>query len=897
MTPSSRHNLLWLLFVVFTVFNTRAVAQNQAQSPISKNYTNITLENILKDLNQEYNTNIYWLKGLFSNELIDYNAQNATPEQVINDLISTMELRLINYRNGAYIILRNETQDDYFDELKSKVNQSNISTDTEVASIILKGESINGANEISGMVNDGLSKEEIIGAQIDVDGKPMTTTNIDGKYNIKLTKGAHNITINYLGYKSYSQGINIEGKVTFDIILEKDAKVLDEVTIVGEGADIAVRESQIGVARIDVKNLDKLPLFLGESDVVKAVLINPGVSSIGEGASGFNVRGGNVDQNLVLQDDAILFNSTHALGFFSTFNSLLIKNAKLTKGNLAASQGGRLASVLEVGMKDGNKNKVIYKASITPITATVSIDGPMSKNSQFLVGFRSTYSDYIFGLFQDEALKNTSAGFYDINAKYTHKIGDNTLTASGYFSKDRFSYNNQFGFDYKTSFVQASWQRLISDKKYFRFALVGSDYDSGQSNFQGLSPSEFRNRIKYLKFTSKYSYQSKKVNIDGGLSSVFYQVSPGSISPIGTESAAIFQKLDDERGIESAAYLHAEIKLTEWIDFIAGVRLNMYNSVGPATLFTYRDNIIKASNIIDTTYATGIIKTYIIPEPRVSIKINTGENSSFKIGYAKTSQFINQIFNTDTPAPSSQWQLSNNIIEPTRADNYSVGFFQNLDKNNWELSLEAYYRNILNVYDYKDFAQLFANPHIETELLPGIGRTQGVEISAKKNVGKFNGIMSYTFSNSSYKIAGINQGEWYRTNFDKPHNLTFILNFQPIERRTFTFNFTYGTGRPSTAPVSNYLTKDNIYVPVYSDRNQIRIPDYHRLDVSYNFARSHNKAAKVLTSWTFTIYNVYGRKNPFSVYYTRGFNNTPQANRLAVVGTVFPSISFNIEFL
>jgi CarboxypepD_reg-like domain/TonB-dependent Receptor Plug Domain len=864
---------------------------------ISERYTNTTVENVLLDLKVKYKAKIYYQKEKLPLSRSDYNWTNANLTTVLQELIVRSDLEVIIYRETSYVLIPKSEEVKVIDNIKEQIEKDNILAKNKGS--VLK---INGTNTtkpkgiLSGKIVDEETKDEIIGAPVLINGKLICTTDEKGAFQLTLGKGVNLIEVTYLGYADYSRLIDINGDVNFSIRMVKDAQLLDEVTISSVASDAVVKENQIGVNRLDIRSLEKLPTFLGERDVVKAILLNPGVASIGEGSSGFNVRGGSVDQNLILQDEAILFNSSHALGFFSTFNADMIKSAALSKGNISAAYGGRLASVLDVTTKDGS-DRLKYKVSMNPIAGSGSIEAPLGKNSQIIAAVRSTFSDFIFGLFSQPELKNSSASFYDLNAKYMYKHKKSVVTISGYLSKDDFNYNQKFGFDYGTKILQASWKKLLNDNTTNKLSLVWSDYYSNQFDYDGQKASVFSTNIKYLKAHDKFTAKYKNVLIESGVSSIFYITSPGELNPLRDTSAVVSQKLEKERGVESAVYISTEFKIAPWLEVVTGFRLNHFAAIGPKNIFVYEDGFINESNIIDTLQMNGILKSYLNPELRLSAKITISNSASLKIGYSKTSQYINQIFNTDTPAPSSQWQLSNQLLSPGQANNFSAGFFQNLNNNNWELSIEAYYRDILHTYDYKDFAKLIVNPHIETELLAGSGRSKGLELSIKKNKGKFNGFLSYTWSQALLKVEGINDGNWYRSNFDKPHNLSLILNYQPIERRTFTANFSYSTGRPTTPPISNYTTPDNIYVPIYADRNQLRIPDTHRLDLAANFGRSHNRAAKIKTSWTFTLYNVYGRKNPFSIFYTRGFRNVPQANRLAVIGTVFPSLSFNIEFI
>jgi len=863
---------------------------------ITATYENLTLEEILIDINKTNYKSIYFLKSDLPILRFTIQFKNKPLSEIVNQLSKMTNLDFVSYRENIYFLMSKSKSDNLQDEMMEKIKQAEYLADNREEIIEIKGTPLKlNQNMLSGKVIDLVNSEGIIGATVIVNGVPTATTDENGTFNIYLENGINIIELSYIGFARTTTSFKIKGKAEYTFKIEKENQLLDEVVISSVAKDLAVKETQIGINRVDIKSLERLPTFLGERDVVKALLLNPGVSSIGEGASGFNVRGGNVDQNLILQDDAILFNASHALGFFSSFNADVIKSATLHKGALGASFGGRLASVLDINTRDG-ADQLKFKLSVSILSVTGTIDAPLGKNSNLLLSGRTTYSNFIFKLFPQSAIKNSKAGFYDFNAKWTLKSGKSLWTVSTYISSDGFVYDKQFGFDYTTKVAQLSWKVPLSTNVSNKLALVWSDYVSNQNDFTDQLASQFRTQISYFRFHDKLTAKMGKSIINAGLSSLYYKTLPGEFLPLNDSSLRKSEKLEVEKGIESALYINSETSLSKYFDIVVGIRLNHFVSIGPRNIFVFKDDIFTESNIIDTVLINGILKTYFNPELRFSGKINLSKNSSFKLGYARTTQYINQLFNTDTPSPSSQWQLSNQAIKPSQADNYSAGYFINLNDNKWELSVEAYYRNSIRVYDYKDFAKLFVNPHVETELLEGSGISKGIEWSMKKNKGKLNGFFSYTYSSTNYTIVGINNGESYSSNFDKPHNLTLVLNYQPIERRTFTANFSFSTGRPTTAPISGYQTQEGIYVPIYSGRNELRIPDTHRLDLSANFGRTHNKVARFKSSWTFTIYNVYGRKNPFSVFYTGGFRNIPQANRLALVGTIFPSLSFNVEF-
>lgn len=884
-----------LPFIILLFSMTGYTQSNEPKVTI--NYQNLSPENIINDISKKYSVPIYFKSSDLPLSTKSLNAKDKNLSEILKELIAGSGMEVVFYR-GAYFLIFQNKDDLKKDVINEEILKSQTLADFTGKTIKLQGTtSKTGKNTLNATIRDADTKEEIIGAAVSVNGKVRTVSDADGKISLNMNKGMNAVQISYLGYKTVMLNFDITGEADYTIRIEKESQVLDEVVISGTGAGTAVKETQTGVNRVDIKALEKIPTFLGERDVIKAVLLNPGVSSVGEGASGFNVRGGNVDQNLVMQDDAILFNSSHALGFFSTFNADMIKTATLHKGAFNAQYGGRLSSVLEVQTKD-QADKFRLKGNINVLSTTGTAEIPLSKGSSLLLSGRTTYSDLLFKVFKQPEIKNSAAGFYDLNGKLNIKTGKTMISLAGYYSSDNFKYNNEYGFDYSTKIAQATVRTLFNDNVTNRFSFVWSDYISNQSDFGSQLSSIFSTKIKYLRGHNKLSFKIGNILTDAGINTTIYNVSPGEFNPLSPESIRKPEKLAEEKGIESAAYISSEIPVTDWLEILLGARLNQFQARGPKEIFQYKDGILLEENITGSEIKEGTLKTYWNPELRSSLKLNLSSVASFKVGFGQTSQYINQLFNTDVPTPSSQWQIVNHIFEPGLSNNYSAGIFFGSQNNTWEISVEAYKRDLRNIYDYKDYAELFVNPHIETELLKGIGETKGIEFSMKKNKGVFNGFVSYTYSSTKYKIEGINKGDWYFANYDQPHNVSLVLNLQPIEKTTFTANFTFRSGRPTTAPISSYVTFDGVYVPIYSERNELRIPNTHRLDLSANFGKTHNRSAKLKTSWTFTIYNVYARKNPFSVFYNRSIKDvpTPQANRLAIIGTIFPSLSFNIEF-
>lgn len=835
------------------------------------------------------------------NKSISVDKQDLS--SALSALLENTFYDFVEYRGYGFVVLdKTILEQEYSAEFYSALSGQDEQDENSMVIGSFNQLGADGMGTLNGIVRDAQTGEPIIGATISVTDTDIgTATDFDGSYEINLPAGQHQIVINFIGYEDNYKAFEIRSDGSLDVDLDKGAIELDEVTISARAADASVENVQIGVQSINMSTIKKLPTFMGEVDVIKSFLLQPGVGSIGEGASGFNVRGGNVDQNLIMQDETFIFNSSHSLGFFSTFNSDLINKVDLYKANIPAQYGGRLVSVMDVEMKDGNFESFKIKGGVGPISSKVSFEGPVIKDKVSIIGgFRSSYTGWLLSLMQEPELQKSSSFFYDGNFRITAKPNANhSITLSGYSSKDDFVYNDEFGFDYQTQFAELSYGLILGKNIFSKFTVVGSRYDSNQADFDGIDASTINTTVDYLKIKENIKYIPNEVTeFNVGLSSITYDIGPGDRSPLGELSTISPKILEDEKGRESAVYANAKFALTDVLEVSGGARFTYFQYLGPKTEYQYSDESQPSvETITGTELKTGTIKSFTALEPRVSMRLKLTDETSLKAGYSRTSQFINQIFNADSPTPTSQWQLSNRYIDPLKSHNVSIGYFKNFNDNIWETSFELYGRKIDQLYDYRDFADLLINDHIETELLNGEGRAYGAELSIKKNKGIMNGWLSYTYAKSERQIADINDGEWYPSNFDKTHDVSLIFNYNPNQRNTLTANINYSTGRPTTPPVGNYRSSGGLIVPIFSERNALRIPDYFRVDLSYTLGQGYKVDQKFRTSWTFSIYNLLGRKNPYSVFFTQAPFNLVQANKLSILGSVFPSLTINFELL
>ena len=891
--------------IIFLSITISLWGQSLDQTRVSGQFENRPLKEIVQQLATDRQLRLFFANDSLLSQSKSIKFDEVPFDQALTQLFEGTLLDYLIYRSYALIIgPRSKLNQSYSAEYYTRFEEIVSEVANAEETIIGNKELLQpfGVVNLIGKVVDYLTGEEIVGASVILrDSSGMTITNSSGEFQLQVLTGKQSLLVQYIGYDQFHINLRVYSDDNIEVGLSKNVLNLEEVTIEAVAEDDNIQSVLIGVTRLDMKGIAKIPVFMGEVDIEQILLLQPGVSKVAEGSSGFNVRGGEVDQNLVMQDEGFLLNSSHALGFLSTFNPDMVQSVVLYKGTMPAYYGGRLASVLDVRMRNGDYQRVRLKAGISPITGKVNLEAPIIKHkSSINVGVRYNYADILLKLGNSPDVRESSSFFHDAQIRYAHKLNENnSLELSIYSSDDKFRFSNDFGFDYQTLLGQVTFKSQINERLFSNLSLVASQYKSSRSELEESVASRLDNAVSYFKIKEHLTYTlSDRLKLDGGLSSIYYEVDPGSIVPTSDFSVVKPKALENEQGLESALFLEAGWMQSPDLSFTAGLRAVFYQYLGPKTVYQYQEGApISVENIQDTLYFNNgtVIENYSSLEPRFSFRYRLGTSESIKGGYSRTVQYINQISNFTAPTPSSVWQLSNTYIQPTKAHNFSLGFFKNYQSNLWETSVEGYYRSMDHLFDYKDFAELNVNDHIETELASGKGRSYGLELSIKKKRGPFNGWISYTLSRTERQVKEINHGDWYLSNLDKTHNISLVGIFEFNERHSLAINFNYATGRPTTAPIGSYLNENGLIIPIYSDRNQIRIPDFHRLDISYTVGQGYNKSKKIKTSWSFSIYNLYGRKNPYSVFFVQKPFNFPTANRFSVLGSVFPSISFNIE--
>lgn len=759
--------------------------------------------------------------------------------------------------------------------------------------------------QLKGIIIEKKNKEPIIGASITWNNSTEgVVTDMNGIFSVHLLGGSYKLTISAVGKKTINKIIEIKEDKFLTLTLENDVVQLAEVTVRSATDVTHLKSASMGVNRLSIESIKKMPALMGEVDVMKSMITLPGISSVGEGAGGINVRGGSVGQNLVLFDGAPIYYTSHLFGFFSVFNQDVTDNVTLYKGSIPARYGGRVSSVIAVDSKNTLVDSMRFVGGIGLISSRLTWMTPViSNNLGLMISARTTYSDWLLKAANNPQLKSSSASFIDLNSRIDYQLNEkNKLILSTYYGRDQFAFGADTSYSYGNFASTLKYHVELGRKMNFtgmatladNFSGVSGDY----SNQQFLLNINNRNASAKMFLGAEFGKQYLEVGGEANL----YELRPGQLKPTSENSIINEIKIEADFGREFAIFAEANFNFNRF-KIISGLRYSYYQKLGPYSSYIYNNSEAKSVNsIIDTTYYKNSeqVINYGGIEPRISLSYSINAQQSIKLGYQRTRQYMHLIANNVAIAPTDIYKLSNEHILPQIGDQWSVGYFRNFGKNMYESSAELYYRETQNTVDYKDGAQLLLNNMLETELVDGIGTAYGVEFSIIKTAGKLSGRLSYTYSRAFTQVEGefdeevINEGKRYPAYYDKPHDLTTILSYQLSSQLSLNMNFTYSTGRPVSIPISKYEV-GAIAIGEFSNRNQYRIPDFHRMDVSFNYdPKSSNKRFK--SSWTFGIYNLYGRKNPFSVFFRDQNGAPPQAYRLAILGIPFPSITYNFKF-
>lgn len=761
---------------------------------------------------------------------------------------------------------------------------------------------------LNGTIKDGNNGEDLIGVNITVKEKPGvgTTTNVYGFYSLSLPKGNYTIEYSFIGMEVISEQIDLTKNIRKNIELSSGSNKIDEVIVSAERENQNVTSNEMSVTRLEMKEVDKIPVLLGEKDIIKTIQLMPGIKSAGEGSSGFFVRGGGADQNLILLDGAPVYNASHLLGFFSVFNSDAIKDVKLYKGAAPAQYGGRLSSVMDVKMKEGNSKKLSVNGGIGLISSRLTIEAPIVKDKgSFLISGRRTYADMFLMFSSNESTKNTSLYFYDLNLKANYKITENDrIFLSGYFGRDKFGFDKKFGFDWGNKTGTLRWNHIFNEKLFSNTTFIYSDYSYKINIQDGLV--EINSSIIDLNLQQDFDYyinNNNKIKVGG--SAIYHTFKPGDIETTSTSFNS--SQIQNRYSLESALYISNEQKLGSKLTLTYGLRYTNFTQYGAGDIYSYNHY----GDIIDTTYYKDweTVASYNGLSPRISANFVVNPRSSIKASLSRNYQYLHLLSNSTSGTPMDVWMPSSNNIKPEIADQVALGYFRNLHKNTYEFSAEIYYKKIQNAVDYRDGAEVVLNDAAEGQLVFGDGRAYGLELLFKKRKGNFTGWLSYTIAKSESSFNEINNGSWYPSRQDRTHDISLVLMYQITERLNVSGSWVYYTGSAVSFPSGKYETNGQVY-NLYTSRNGYRMPVYHRLDIGLTWDGKKYKLIKNVetgevkkqrkkfhSSWNVSVYNLYARENAYMISFEESKTdpNKTEAVQLSLF-KIIPSITYNFNF-
>ena len=759
---------------------------------------------------------------------------------------------------------------------------------------------------VSGYIKNTETKEPVPGVTVFNQKLSIgTISNEYGYYTLTIPRGIHFLQFSFIGMREKMVNLNLYGTGELNVEMRSVLIPLKE-TLVSAQKSVTLQRFEVGAEKINIASFKLLPTSMGESDIIKSVLLIPGVQSVGEGSAGFNVRGGSADQNLILLYGAPIYNSSHFFGFFSAVNSDIIKDVTLYKGGIPSRYGGRISSVFDIGSKEGNRKEFAGSAGISPITTHISLEGPLIKDTlTYLLTARTTYSNWIFGLIRDPALHKSRASFYDLNGKITYDLNkNNKIDVSAYTSHDGFKFNSDTTYSYNNNIVALKWRHFFSSRFFSSFSVNNSFYNYDiSSQYPAEEAFVLSHRVNSTGLKADFNWFLGRNEINFGLDLTRYAIAPGSYLPYNDSSLVIPHTLEKERAWEGALYIDDKFLLTDFLSVNVGMRISSFLSFGPQSVLIYNPAYSKSkSSIIDTlSFNPGeITSKYAGPEFRVSLNFRITDKNSFKINYNRTRQYLHLLSNSTSISPTDTWKLSDYYLKPQVGDQVAIGFYEMLFRNNFEASAELYYKVIRNMVDFKGGTNLIMDEHIEKDIVNVRGKAYGLELVLKRTEGKIRYSIGYTYSRTFVKSFGtfsdeiINSGKWFPANFDKPNDLVVTFNYLFSRRFSFSGNYTWSTGRPITYPVATYPMYDNLLVH-YSDRNRYRIPDYSRLDISFQINGNLRSRKIAHPNWTFSVYNLLGRQNVYSVYFQREADMI-KGYKLSVFGQAIPSVTFSFDF-
>ncbi len=903
----------WGFVVLFlSSFYFKIIAQSIDTLYLSATYTGIPLIEFLSDLENRFPVTVYYQDDWFAGETVNLSFTNTSLPEVL-DKVSKGTPYMYQVIQGNMIVFMPREDVAFLMGL-----MIDLSRDMKDVSVVEIGDPAEAGKYkkavLTGTVSDGKTGQPLFGATVYIENTTNAViSNLSGAYSLEITPGIYTLVVSSIGFETAEYKIKIISNGNLDIELFEKSHKIEEVAIYGQRTHENVRGNQMSLIEMDAKNIKQLPSLVGEKDILKSLTMMPGVKSIGEFGSGINVRGGGEDQNLYLLEGAPIFNTSHVFGLLSVINPDAVNSVTLYKGHIPSGYGERVSSVMEIKLKDNNIDKMHARGGIGLFNSRLMFEGPVYKDIiSFNIGGRTSYSNWLLGKMPDYYLQKSSASFYDVNGLLKLNVKNHQITLFGYKSYDKFRYASELSYEYENILGSFKWNHSITSNLAASLIVSLSRYNVRKDDIKpGYEQSRITTRTNYLNGKYNISYTGlTNHNIDIGLQGIRYEIQPGEKMPLNDTSLIIPETLMNEQAYEGAIYINDLYDITNNISVNAGIRYSGYFFTGPLRIPVYQEGApISEVSVIDSLYYSKgeIIKPYYNLEPRLSLKFQFDNKNSVKLSYNRNSQYISLISYTSIPTPDDVWKLSGPYIRPILADQFAIGYYRNFLGKSIETSVELYYKKLSNLVEYRNSASIEMKQHIETELINASGKNYGIEFLLRKKTGKLDGWISYTFSRTFKKTSGIysdeiiNNNDFYPSSYDKPHDLTILLNYNITRRWRIAGNFTYASGRSVTLPEYKYSigAEELIY---YSDRNKYRLPPYHRLDLSISIDESLRIKKKWKGSWTFSLLNVYARKNAYSVFYKK---EQPDSNndykrfnlfKLYIIGKPLFTITYNFIF-
>ena len=903
-----------LILTLFCFFNLTA----QEKYEITWNYRGLVFRDFVTKVESLYPVTFFykeeWVKDL---KLGDYSGSVMLSE-ILDNLFTRSSIHYFIDKAGNVVLTKDfavkvtdepvaEEQNfipptEYPDDQRNRQQAENISVD-----IGNRADKNNPGNvTVSGYIINRDTKESVSGVTVFIQKLLSgTISNENGYYTITLPRGNHLLQFSYIGMKEKMININLYSAGEMNVEMNSMLVPLKE-TVVSAQRNMMLQRFEVGVEKVNIPSFRLMPTTMGESDIILNVLMIPGVQSVGEGSAGFNVRGGSADQNLVLLNGSPVYNYSHFFGFFSAINSDIIKDVTLYKGGIPSRYGGRISSVLDIVQKEGNRKEFDGSAGISPITTHFMVEGPLKKDTcTFILAGRTTYSNWIFHLIDNPALKKSRASFYDLNGRITYDINkNNKIDLSSYYSHDSFRFNSDTVYSYNNNIFALRWRHFFNSRFLSVLSLNNSHYNYNiSSNSVAGEGFVLSHMINTTGFKADFNWYQGRHEVNFGIDLTRYAIMPGSYLPSGDSSLVIPDVVRKEKAIEGALYIDDKFTLTDKLSVNIGMRISSFFSYGQSEVFIYNPLYSKSNSTITDTLKfrpNEISKIYAGPEFRMSLNYRLTGKSSIKINYNRTRQYLHLLSNSTSVAPTDTWKLSDYYLKPQVGDQFALGIYKMFFRNSLETSAELYYKQIKNMVDYKGGTSLIMNKYIEEDVVNVIGKAYGLELLVKKTDGRVRWSVGYTYARTFIKSIShlseeiINSGKWFPANFDKPNDLVLTLNYLISRRLSFSSNYTWSTGRPITYPESIYQMDDIVLVH-YSERNKYRIPDYYRLDVSLRFSGNLKSHRIAHPNWTFSVYNLLGRQNVYSIYF-KNEGNVIKGYKMSVFGRAIPSVTFSFDF-